>query len=227
MLLNHGVKLNMAKIVVFDLDGTLISNDSTKVWITQSLMANPLRLCIALLIMPVAMLFMKIKKYKIIGSSLFLWVATFGLNQVQLHRQLKQFSQNINQNKFKTLHWFKDGLAELKTQIKTADQVIIITAAPEILAQTLLHSLNIDATIMGTPLKRTFGGWVGYAHCRHTEKLRRLQSFGINQPWHASYSDDIQEDYPILSHCQYAYLINAHSAQPIQHQLNIKHLTWS
>lgn len=217
----------MNDVIVFDLDETLISNDSTKIWITRSLKDNIFRFSFALLIMPIAMLLMKTKKYKIIGSSLFLWVATFGLNEEQLLSQIKQFAQQIKLGQIEHLHWYNDGLETLKQHLQEGKTVIIVTAAPEILARALIQSVDFSVTVLGTPLKRKLGGWVGYAHCRHIEKVRRLKLIGITQPWYASYSDDIKEDYPILSHCKYPYLINNKQNHIPTTALNITPLEWS
>lgn len=217
----------MTEVIVFDLDETLISNDSTKIWITRCLKSNILRFSLALLIMPLAMLLMKIKKYKIIGSSLFLWVATFGLDKKQLQTQIKQFAQDIKLGHIKNVYWYNDGLMTLKQHLKEGKTVIIVTAAPEILAQALIHSLDLSVSVLGTPLKRRLGGWVGYAHCRHMEKVKRLSLIGVKQPWYASYSDDLIEDYPLLSHCKYPYLINNKQDHLQPDQLNITSLEWS
>ncbi|ENV32683.1 hypothetical protein F960_03190 [Acinetobacter gerneri DSM 14967 = CIP 107464 = MTCC 9824] len=63
------------------------------------------------------------------------------------------------------------------------------------------------------------GGWVGEIHYRHEEKLRRLQLIGINQKWLATYSDDIEEDYPILENSKYPYLINGGKQKKLSKKL--------
>ena len=99
----------LQEVVVFDLYGTLLSADSTKTWLTQQLKSNIFRFCIALCILPIAMFLMQIKRFKGIGASLFLWVATLGKNEQQLKAQFLYFAHHL-----KDIHWFEDGLTTLK-----------------------------------------------------------------------------------------------------------------
>lgn len=86
----------MKEIVVFDLDGTLLSGDSTKAWLTDKLKSNIFRFIAALIVMPIALLIMKFKKYKSNGASLYLWIATYGLNEEKLEYSFKNFSKIIS-----------------------------------------------------------------------------------------------------------------------------------
>ncbi|MND71916.1 hypothetical protein D3C80_634550 [compost metagenome] len=89
--------------------------------------------------------------------------------------------------------------------------MFIATAAPEKLANILLGSINLDVQIIGTPLQKRLGGWVSGIHCRSEEKVRRLNKLNVNQPWFATYSDDIEDDLPILMGAKLPYLINGHN----------------
>lgn len=217
----------MSEVVVFDMDGTLLSNDSTKKWILKSLTSNFLRFSGAVLIMPVALPLMKIKKYKLAGVSLFLWMATFGLSNQQLEKSFVEFSENIKKNSINDLYWFNDGIDELKAHINNGREVIIVTAAPEFLASILIRSIGVTAVVIGTPLIKKLGGWVGRKHCRHNEKIRRLALIGIKGPWYATYSDDINDDYPILLNSKNPFLINSKNDDVFDGEIkNIKKLTW-
>ena len=204
------------QIVIFDMDGTLFSADSTKTWLTQQLKSNPIRFIFALVILPIAMLLMQIKRFKGFGASLFVWIATFGLSEHQLKTNFSNFAHHL-----KGLHWFADALTMLNEPLAQNRRVIVVTAAPEWLAQALISSLHLNIEVLGTPLKPVFSGWVGGQHCRHKQKITRLKEIGITAPWFATYSDDIADDDPILSHCENAYLINSNA----QHS-KFKHLTW-
>lgn len=52
----------MKEIVVFDLDGTLLSGDSTRTWLTDKLKSNIFRFIAALIVTPIALPLMKFKK---------------------------------------------------------------------------------------------------------------------------------------------------------------------
>ncbi len=107
----------MKEIVVFDLDGTLLSGDSTKAWLTDKLKSNLLRFIAALIVTPVALPLMKFKKYKSRGASLYLWIATYGVNEKELEYSFKNFSNNINETTFSSLYWFEQGMALLHKPI--------------------------------------------------------------------------------------------------------------
>lgn len=216
------------EVVVFDLDGTLLSTDSTKAWLIKQLQSNPFRFIGAAAVTPIAIPMMKIKKYKSMGASLFLWIATYRLSKYQLEESFKAFATELKNTSFPKLYWFEDGIVELRSHLKENRQIIITTAAPELLALELLKSIDFNIKVIGTPLRRKMGGWVGGIHCRHEEKLRRLQLIGINQKWLATYSDDIEEDYPILENSKYPYLINGGKQKKLSKKLkNIQYLEWS
>lgn len=215
-------------IVVFDLDGTLLSTDSTKTWLVKQLKSHPLRFIAAVFISPIALPLMKFKKYKSKGASLFLWIATFGLNKNQLEERFTSFSIELKKNAAPEIYWFKEGVTTLESHVKANRKIIIATAAPELLASALLQSINVDATVIGTPLQKRAGGWIGGVHCRHEEKLRRLERIGISSQWLATYTDDITEDYPILINSKNPYLINSSNKQKeASHNLkNLHYLEW-
>ncbi|MDU6283938.1 MAG: haloacid dehalogenase-like hydrolase [Acinetobacter sp.] len=198
----------MKEIVVFDLDGTLLSGDSTKAWLTDKLKSNIFRFIAALIVMPIALPIMKFKKYKSNGASLYLWIATYGLNEEKLEYSFKNFSKNIKNNSFNSLYWFEQGINEVKDHLANRRIVFIATAAPEKLANVLLDSINLDVRIIGTPLQNKLGGWISGIHCRSEEKVRRLNKLDIKQPWFATYSNDIENDLPILISAKLPYLIN-------------------
>ncbi|OCY55897.1 haloacid dehalogenase-like hydrolase, partial [Acinetobacter pittii] len=184
------------------------SGDSTKAWLTDKLKSNIFRFIAALIVMPIALPIMKFKKYKSNGASLYLWIATYGLNEEKLEYSFKNFSKNIKNNSFNSLYWFEQGINEVKDHLANRRIVFIATAAPEKLANVLLDSINLDVRIIGTPLQNKLGGWISGIHCRSEEKVRRLNKLDIKQPWFATYSDDIENDLPILISAKLPYLIN-------------------
>lgn len=217
----------MKEIVVFDLDGTLLSGDSTRTWLTDKLKSNIFRFIAALIVTPIALPLMKFKKYKSKGASLYLWIATYSLNEQELEYSFKNFSKNINETTFSSLYWFEQGIAEVKDHLANGRIVFIATAAPEKLANVLLDSINLNVQIIGTPLQNKLGGWVNGIHCRAEEKVKRLNKLDIKQPWFATYSDDIEDDLPILIGAKLPYLINGDNNKIKNIKIkNLKMLNW-
>ncbi|EPS3326408.1 TPA: haloacid dehalogenase-like hydrolase [Acinetobacter baumannii] len=217
----------MKEIVVFDLDGTLLSGDSAKAWLTDKLKSNIFRFIAALIVTPIALPLMKFKKYKSKGASLYLWIATYSLNEEELEYSFKNFSKNINETTSSSLYWFKQGIAEVKDHLANGRIVFIATAAPEKLASILLESTKLDVRIIGTPLQNKLGGWVSGTHCRAEEKVKRLNKLDIKQPWFATYSDDIDDDLPILIGAKLPYLINGDNNKIKNIKIkNLKILNW-
>lgn len=58
----------MKKIVVFDLDETLLSGESTRTWLTDKLKSNIFRFIAALIVTLIALSLMKFKKIKSKGG---------------------------------------------------------------------------------------------------------------------------------------------------------------
>ncbi|MCG9510808.1 haloacid dehalogenase-like hydrolase [Acinetobacter pittii] len=217
----------MKEIVVFDLDGTLLSGDSTKAWLTNKLKSNLLRFITAIIITPIALPLMKFKKYKSKGASLYLWIATYGLNEEELKYSFKNFSKNINATTSGSLYWFEQGITEVKDHLAHRRIVFIAMSAPEKLANVLLESINLDVQIIGTPLQKKLGGWISGIHCRSEEKVRRLNKLDIKQPWLATYSDDIEDDLPIFISAKLPYLINGDNKKIKNIKIkNLKILNW-
>lgn len=151
---------------------------------------------------------MKFKKYKSKGASLYLWIATYGVNEGELEYSFKNFSNNIKDTTSDSLYWFEQGINEVKDHLANRRIVSIATAAPEKLANVLLRFINLDVRIIGTPLQNKLGGLISGIHCRSEEKVRRLNKLDIKQPWFATYSDNIEDDLPILISAKLPYLIS-------------------
>ncbi|WP_409360012.1 hypothetical protein [Acinetobacter baumannii] len=58
----------MKEIIVFDLDETLLSDEFTRIWLTDKLKSNIFRFITALIVTLIALSLMKFKKYKSKGG---------------------------------------------------------------------------------------------------------------------------------------------------------------
>ena len=81
-----------SSVVVFDFDGTLYSRDSFAAFLRWCIMRSPLRLMLALLLVPVAVVFLVLPARRRRWASLFTWVASVGLSSGRIHARIAQFA---------------------------------------------------------------------------------------------------------------------------------------
>ncbi|MBL3524919.1 MULTISPECIES: haloacid dehalogenase-like hydrolase [Serratia] len=217
----------MSKVVIFDLDKTLLSGDSTKAWMLMRFKSGKLRFLCAAILAPIALVFLKSKKFKFIGAYMLLFVASFRMDEREMIDSFSSFSSKIRDGEINSVRWFDDGFKEVLKHLKEGRRVIIATAAPELLAYKILDAVNLNIEVIGTPLSKSLlGGWIGGTHCRNEEKVRRIKSIGVSTKWYAAYTDDFNDDYPILLNSENPYLINSTCKKEYVVK-NLKLLNWS
>jgi phosphatidylglycerophosphatase C len=192
---------------VFDLDHTLLSSDSTAVWMRGLLQASPLKLLAALFVLLPALVLVKAPSTRRIGASALLWIATLGLDGVALKRNIDAFVTSFEHGSL-AMHWFADGIGKVREHVALGHRIVVVTAAPQWLAERLLTSFGGDVQVIGSSLRRVGGGWIVDRHCRGREKCRMLLEAGYGDSWRWAYSDS-DEDAPMLARAQEAFLINA------------------
>lgn len=213
--------------VIFDLDGTLLSGDCTKIWLIHRFRTNVLRLIVVLFCLPIALSLLLFKPSRTLGASMFLWLASCMSPEQQLIADVYHFALKVKNNTLHDLHWFDLGIAEIRLHQQQGRSIVIATAAPEVLVKQLLDVMDFQVQLVGSELTYKYGGWVCTSHCRNEVKVQRLKIIGVNAPWFAAYSDDLEQDYPILVNSVQPYLINAKNKQRVKPALkNLKHLNW-
>lgn len=192
---------------VFDLDHTLLSSDSTAVWMPGLLRASPLKLIAALVVLLPAAILLKAPSTRRFGASALLWIATLGLDEAALKRNVDAFVARFEGGS-PAMRWFEDALAKLREHLAQGHRVVVVTAAPQWLAERLLRPFGSDLRVIGSTLRRTGGGWVIDRHCRGQAKCQMLFEAGYGNAWRWAYSDS-DEDAPMLARAQEAFLVNA------------------
>jgi phosphatidylglycerophosphatase C len=192
---------------VFDLDKTLLSADSTVAWIRCLLRRSPWKLVAVLPVLPFALVFLHVPSARHAGASVLLWIATFGLDRPAVDQSIEAFATRFELG-LRGLRWFDDGMERLKEHIAHGDRVVVVTAAPQWLAERLLVSFGGDLQVIGSSLRREGGGWVVQRHCRGGEKCRMLFEAEYGEAWRWAYSDS-DDDAPMLARANEAFLVNA------------------
>lgn len=183
-------------LAVFDLDGTLLDGDSTGLWLWGRVRRSPLRALAVLAVAPFAAPMVMIPRTRQLGASILLWIATAGLGERALRDSCAGFGEAFRAGG-SALAWRPGGLAALKAHLDAGDRVVVVTAAPAILAQALIGPLGQPIEVLGTSLKRRGGGWVADVHCRHQRKCQALAEAGHGARWAYAYTDSL-DDLPLL-----------------------------
>ena len=192
---------------VFDLDGTLLNGDSTGAWLSLQLRGSPWRLAAGLAVLPPALLLIRFPRLRRYGASLLLWIATAGVNEAGLQSKMNAFATRFHADRL-GLRWYSDGIRALEKHLAAGDRVVVVTAAPQWLAERLLKPWLPSLQVIGSSLRRDSGGWVAQRHCRGAEKCRMLAEKGFGYRWTYAYSDS-DDDAPLLVAAEQAFLINA------------------
>lgn len=183
-------------LAVFDLDGTLLDGDSTGLWLWERLRRSPLRALLTLAVAPLAAPLVAIPRTRRAGASILLWIATFGLCEKGLSASLDQFGDAFRRGD-SPLAWRVGGLTALNDHLARGDRVVVVTAAPTLLAKALVRSLGHPIDVLGTSLKPCAGGWIADIHCRNQRKCQALVEAGHGARWTYAYTDSL-DDLPLL-----------------------------
>jgi len=183
-------------LAVFDLDGTLLDGDSTALWLWERFRRSPPRLALALLAAPLAVPMVAAPRTRRAGASILLWIATVGLCPTGLRAACADFAERFHARAL-PLQWRALGLAALDDHLAAGDRVVIVTAAPAILAEALVAALHRPIVVLGTSLKPQAGGWVADVHCRNQRKCQALAEAGHGARWAYAYTDSL-DDLPLL-----------------------------
>nr|WP_295110072.1 haloacid dehalogenase-like hydrolase [uncultured Caulobacter sp.] len=183
-------------LAVFDLDGTLLNGDSTGLWLWERVKRSPLRALAVLAAAPVAAPMVIMPRTRRAGASILLWIATAGLNEQKLRESCARFGEAFRAGG-SSLSWRTGGMTALQAHLRAGDRVVVVTAAPAILAQALIGPLGHPIEVLGTSLKPRAGGWVADIHCRNQRKCQALAEAGHGEQWAYAYTDSL-DDLPLL-----------------------------
>lgn len=183
-------------LAVFDLDGTLLDGDSTGLWLWGRVKRSPLRALAVLAVAPIAAPMVIVPRTRRAGASILLWIATAGLSEQKLRDSCARFGETFRAGDG-ALSWRAGGMAALQEHLRAGDRVVVVTAAPALLARALIGPLGHPIEVLGTSLKRRAGGWVADIHCRHQRKCQALAEAGHGEHWAYAYTDSL-DDLPLL-----------------------------
>jgi phosphatidylglycerophosphatase C len=214
---------------VFDLDGTLLTTDSTALWMLGLITKSWLRMAVAVVCAPIALPLLLIPSWRKVGATAFLRIAARDLNQVSLEETMDAFARRFHEQSL-GLRWRAEGIRVLQQHLENGHRVVVVTAAPVLLATRLLFPWAPRIEIIGSELQKRENGWTCTYHCRGQEKCHALERAGFGRQLDYAYSDSL-DDLPILQNARLPYVINPTAR--MQRRLvrlghaNIKGLRWS
>jgi phosphatidylglycerophosphatase C len=191
---------------VFDFDGTLIDGDSTTWWLLDLFRRSPLRLLVALSVLPLALPMVLAPSTRRRGASIFLWIATWGMDEVALQRSLARFAQRFAAGEL-PIAWRGRGIATLEQHLAEGHRVAVATAAPALLVRPLLAAWEARIILVGSTLSPFAGGWVCSRHCYAEEKCLVLSEIGYPSRWQCAYTDSYA-DRALLERAERGFVIN-------------------
>ncbi|MGI8590349.1 MAG: haloacid dehalogenase-like hydrolase [Nakamurella sp.] len=188
---------------LFDLDDTLLDHDSFARFLIHILRRNPIRLILALAVLPFVSVLLARRRWKLRGASLLLWVGTVGVRQTALDDIVRRYVNGLRaRDRLRPA-----GSDALELHFENGDQVVVVTACAELLAVPLCQDIDSRIEVVGSALRRQYGGFISGRHCHGGRKVEMLAERGVVDGVIAAYGDS-QSDAPMLNLARTAFLIN-------------------
>ena len=190
-----------SSVVVFDFDGTLVSRDSFLDFAFGYCARRPGRLLLVFALLPLA-LPLALRSWQR-AASLLLWGITLGTSTRSFVRALRRYALD-------TLPGYANDaiFIELAAQIDAGHRVVIATGSMPLLVRGLLSARKLaPLPIVGSRLRRRWGGFVTETHCIGKTKVRELRHrLGICE-WSTVYTDSFA-DRSLLRGARYITLVS-------------------
>ena len=176
------------EVVVFDFDGTLVSRDSFFDFALGYCVKRPARLLAVAALLPLSMLLLALRS-RASAASVLLWAMTVGSSTRQLVLALRHYARH-------TLPRYANEaiFAELARHVQLGSRVVIATGTMPLLVRGLLAARRFEQLpIVGSRLRRKWGGLVAETHCIGRTKVQQLAGrLGIVE-WSTVYTDSFAD----------------------------------
>ena len=197
-------------IVIFDFDKTLVSFDTGSAFIRGLIQRSVARTALAALLAPIAgsLLLLPIPLTRLIGLSLFLWVATVGRGPGGFLQLQREFGEAFGENRTRG-RVIAAMLEALREHVRAGHRVVVISGCFDAIVELILERL-VDGRIevIGSRVRQFARGMIGEQHCIGAAKVRRALELGLpDRPWDVGYSDSAL-DLHVLRRCTRRVLVN-------------------
>lgn len=192
------------QMVVFDLDGTLVRDDSFSRFLYRLLVRTPRRRVATAVTLPLIGSMFAVPDWRIrtAAVNLWLWIGTAGLPDADHLELAERFARRHAGRRTIPV-----AVARLREHLVAGDRVAVVTGSEEHLARAMLRILGMDGVqIVGSTLRRRWGALAIDVHCYGPVKLQRLQAAGIRPPFARAYTDNAA-DLPLILAATERYLV--------------------
>jgi len=174
-------------VVVFDFDGTLVTRDSFLDFAFAYCVRRPLRFLLILSLFPLALVLSLHSRSR--GASLLLWAMTLGTSTRRFAAELKRYARHML-----PAYANEAIFLELAQQLQAGQRVVIATGTMPLLVRGLLSVRQLGPIpIVGSRLRRRWGGLVAETHCIGRTKVHELErKLGI-LAWSTVYTDSFAD----------------------------------
>lgn len=193
--------LGEGQTALFDLDGVLTARDTFAGFVIQRLRRRPLRLALALPLVPFMLLPATRKGAVVLAVRLSL----LRLTVAQFRAEAARFAEGFTGAPGS----IQPGcVEEARRHLDAGARVVFVTACEQTIARELLDRVGLpEVELVASRLARGGRTWRVALHNLGEEKPRQLAEHGIVAPWAVAYSDHAV-DLPLLDGAEVAVLVN-------------------
>lgn len=194
-------------VVVFDLDGTLVRDDSFSRFLFRLLVRSRRRGAGAALTLPLVGSIFAVphRVTRTAAVNLWLWIGTAGLSDAAYTELAREFAEEHACEA--SGRRIDAAVAKLREHLAQGHRVVVVTGSEERLAREICRVLGLaDVEIVGSTLRRRWGALAAGVHCYGPVKLHQLEAAGVRPPFACAYTDSAA-DLPLLLAAAERYMV--------------------
>jgi phosphatidylglycerophosphatase C len=192
------------KYAIFDFDDTVVNTDSFFALIKFFLKRSRIRMGLAIVSAPIAILLLRFKATQRFGVSIPLWLGTVFVPRRDILLLARQFAETFEERGEGRL--FPEAIQEMKRLESAGYQLLVVTAAPRLISRHLLFGQGLHPRIFGSTFAIFAGGVFQTRRCYGEVKVQVLKERSINGA-EIGFTDSAS-DFPMLSLCQNKVIVN-------------------
>jgi phosphatidylglycerophosphatase C len=195
-------------IAIFDFDKTLVSIDTGSAFISTIIRRSVMRTVAAALAVPIAGPLLLARGTRLMGISIFLWIATVGDSRHNFDRLCNEFGSTFHAENSGG-RTFGAVLKALQEHVRAGHRVVVLSGSFCQLVEFIIKRL-VDGRVevIGSSVRAFGRGLIAEHHCVGEAKVRMALDRGVpDRQWDVGYSDSTADIY-VLQRCKRRILVN-------------------